>query len=300
LNGPVHDRLVAIIHEVAGEHHWQIIRLAVQPDQVPLFLRANPSTLPTDIPRLMQGRSSHDLREEFPHLRRMPWLWTRSSFISTAGNVSQETMQRSIEAHSRQEHNLGSLVSERLRKASPYTLKPTPDQERQLEQTVWRCRLLSNTALEQRKSAYERCGVTLSASQQQAELPDLTAAFPASAAMHSPVLQEVLTRLDHAFQAFFRRLKGGEKPGYPRFQGRPAPTPSPTSSMAMVPGWTTACWSCPSLAMWPCGGVVHWRGPPRRSRAPRKPMAGTPSSRVRRWLSNRCRPPDKRPGLMSD
>jgi putative transposase len=33
------------------------------------------------------------------------------------------------------------------------------------------------------------------------------------------VLQDVLTRLDRAFQAFFRRVKNGERPGYPRFQG---------------------------------------------------------------------------------
>jgi putative transposase len=102
LNGPVHDRLVAILHAVAEAHHWQIIRLAVQPDHVHLFLRANPSTLPTDIPRLMKGRRAHDVRAEFPHLRRLPSLWTRSYFISTAGNVSQETMRRSIEAQSRQ------------------------------------------------------------------------------------------------------------------------------------------------------------------------------------------------------
>jgi putative transposase len=37
--------------------------------------------------------------------------------------------------------------------------------------------------------------------------------------IHSQVLQDVLTRLDRAFQAFFRRVKSGEKPGYPRFQG---------------------------------------------------------------------------------
>jgi putative transposase len=101
LNGPVHNRLVAILHEVADEHHWHIIRLAVQPDHVQLCIRTNPSTLPTDIPWLMQGRRSPRLREECSPLRRMPSLWTRSSFISTAGNVSQETMQRSIEAHSR-------------------------------------------------------------------------------------------------------------------------------------------------------------------------------------------------------
>src|SRR5690242_17649837 len=71
LNGPVHDRLKEIIQEVADEHHWQIIELAIQPDHVYLFLRANPYTLPTDIARSIKGRSSHLLREEFPHLMKM-------------------------------------------------------------------------------------------------------------------------------------------------------------------------------------------------------------------------------------
>jgi putative transposase len=101
LNGPVHDRLKEIIHEVAEEHHWEIIELAIQPDHVHLFLRANPYTLPTDIARSIKGRSSHLLREEFPHLMKMPSLWTRSTFYSTAGNVSSETIQRYIERQSR-------------------------------------------------------------------------------------------------------------------------------------------------------------------------------------------------------
>jgi len=102
LNGPIHDRLAAIIHEVAEERNWQVIRLAIQPDHVHLFLRANPYTLPTDIPRLMKGRSSRLLREEFPALKKMPSLWTRSYFISTAGTISSETIQRYIETQSRQ------------------------------------------------------------------------------------------------------------------------------------------------------------------------------------------------------
>jgi putative transposase len=102
LNGPIRDRLAAIIHEVAEERSWQVIRLAIQSDHVHLFIRANPYTLPTDIPRLMKGRSSRPLREEFPALKRMPSLWTRSYFISTAGNVSSEIIQRYIEAQSRQ------------------------------------------------------------------------------------------------------------------------------------------------------------------------------------------------------
>jgi putative transposase len=101
LVGPVHDRLKQIVEEVATEHHWGVIRLAIQPDHVHLFIRANPYTLPSDIPRLIKGRSSHDLRQEFPHLRKLPSLWTRSFFLPTAGNVSQEIIQKYIESQSR-------------------------------------------------------------------------------------------------------------------------------------------------------------------------------------------------------
>jgi putative transposase len=101
LVGPVHDRLKQIIHEVAAAQNWEVIRLAIQPDHVHLFLRANPYTLPSDIPRRIKGRSSHDLREEFPQLRKLPSLWTRSFVLSTAGNVSQETIQQYIERQSR-------------------------------------------------------------------------------------------------------------------------------------------------------------------------------------------------------
>jgi putative transposase len=107
-----------------------------------------------------------------------------------------------------------------LRKAYKYKLKPTPEQERQLEETLWRCRTLYNTALEQRITAYQRCGVTLSAFEQHAELPDLKAAFPEYGQIHSQVLQDVLTRLDKTYQDFFRRVRAGQTPGFPRYQGR--------------------------------------------------------------------------------
>ena len=101
LVGPVHDRLKTLIEQVAEENQWHIVRLAIQPDHVHLFIQANPYTLPTDIPRLIKGRSSHELREEFPHLMRMPCLWTRSTFYSTAGHVSKEVIDAYIERQSR-------------------------------------------------------------------------------------------------------------------------------------------------------------------------------------------------------
>src|SRR5262249_21869319 len=63
-------------------------------------------------------------------------------------------------------------------------------------------------------------GRSVSRYQQEAELKDLRAAFPEYGAVHSHVLQDVLARLDTTYQAFFRRVQSGEKPGFPRFQGR--------------------------------------------------------------------------------
>jgi putative transposase len=100
LQDKVAERLEQMVHEVANENAWEIIQLAIQPDHVHLFIRANPYTLPTDIARLIKGRSSHDLREEFPHLMRMPSLWTRSTFYSTAGNVSVDIIEQYIKRQS--------------------------------------------------------------------------------------------------------------------------------------------------------------------------------------------------------
>jgi putative transposase len=106
------------------------------------------------------------------------------------------------------------------RKTYKEKLRPTPIQERALEAVLWRCRTLYNTALEQRITAWERCHVSVTRYQQEAELKAIRAELPEYAAIHSHVLQDVLARLDKTYQAFFRRVQAGEKPGFPRFQGR--------------------------------------------------------------------------------
>src|SRR5262249_17847748 len=114
-----------------------------------------------------------------------------------------------------------SHVETSVRKTYKEKLKLTPVQERQLELVLWRCRTLYNIALEQRLTWWRRGqGVSATRFQQEAELTDLRAAFPEYAAIHAHVLQDVLAWLDKTYQAFFRRLSTGEKPGFPRFQGR--------------------------------------------------------------------------------
>ena len=99
LVGDVAVRLRELIAEIAAEHKWTLIELAVQPDHVHAFVRTLPSDQPHMVVRALKGRTSRLLRQEFPSLRRrLPTLWTRSYFCATAGNVSAATIQRYIEA----------------------------------------------------------------------------------------------------------------------------------------------------------------------------------------------------------
>ncbi|HEV2458644.1 MAG TPA: transposase, partial [Ktedonobacterales bacterium] len=101
-----------------------------------------------------------------------------------------------------------------------YKLKPTPQQERVLDHTLMLCRHVYNAALGERREAWRMRGISVSYYQQKAELPSIKAELPEYSAVHSQVLQDVVLRVDRAFQAFFRRMRAGEAPGYPRFQGR--------------------------------------------------------------------------------
>jgi putative transposase len=99
------------------------------------------------------------------------------------------------------------------RKTFKFKLKPTPAQEQALAFVLHRCRELYNAALEERRDAWQKCGVSITAAGQSTELPGIKTEMPDYGEVHSQVLQDVLTRLDRAFQAFFCRVKNGEKPG---------------------------------------------------------------------------------------
>ena len=106
-----------------------------------------------------------------------------------------------------------------FRKSFQYRLKPTKKQAKALEAQLNECRWLYNELLGQRKLAYEELDMTLSKYQQSMLLPLLKNERSSLDQVHSQVLQNVVDRLDKGFQAFFRRCKQGEKPGFPRFRG---------------------------------------------------------------------------------
>jgi len=106
-----------------------------------------------------------------------------------------------------------------VRKTYKYKLKPTPEQERAMAFVLRHCRELYNAALQERKEAWQRCGVSITVAQQSTQLPAIKEVRPEYRDINAQVLQDVLMRLDRAFQRFFARVKAGETPGYPRFQG---------------------------------------------------------------------------------
>jgi putative transposase len=106
-----------------------------------------------------------------------------------------------------------------VRKTYKYKLQPTAEQASAMAFVVRRCRELYNAGLQERRDAWQKCGVSITAASQSAQLPAIKEVRPEYRDLHSQVLQDVLTRLDRAFQAFFRRVNAGETPGYPRFHG---------------------------------------------------------------------------------
>jgi len=105
-------------------------------------------------------------------------------------------------------------------KSFTYRLYPTKRQQRLLSEQLEEVRWLWNTLLAERKQAWEERREAVDYYEQKAELLRLKAALrPGLKQVHSQVAQDVALRLKKAMDTFFRRLKTGESPGYPRFRG---------------------------------------------------------------------------------
>ena len=85
--------------------------------------------------------------------------------------------------------------------------------------TLELCRWTYNETLAIRKNTYEQEGKSVSYYETKKLLPQWKEEKPELKGVHSQVLQEVVKRVELAYQAFFRRVKEGEDPGYPRFKG---------------------------------------------------------------------------------
>lgn len=99
--GEIKDRLEDIIREVATEKRAKILAVEIKPDHLHLFVSCYPQLAVHKLVKAFKGRTSFYLRREFPSLLKLPSLWTNSYFVSTAGNVSNETIRKYIEAQSK-------------------------------------------------------------------------------------------------------------------------------------------------------------------------------------------------------
>ncbi len=98
LVGEVGARLKELVTERCSERGWEAVALETMPDHVHLFLRADPTDAPAYIANQLKGYTSRVLRTEFAHLRsRLPTLWSRSYFVCSVGDASEETIRRYIE-----------------------------------------------------------------------------------------------------------------------------------------------------------------------------------------------------------
>lgn len=93
----VEERFKALVKEKCEEIEINIIAIECDKDHVHIFLNCLPIQSPSDIMQNIKGYTSKILREEFVQLSKMPSLWTRSYFVSTAGNVCSETIKKYVE-----------------------------------------------------------------------------------------------------------------------------------------------------------------------------------------------------------
>jgi putative transposase len=111
---------------------------------------------------------------------------------------------------------MGNEVNRRV----TYKLYPSRAQLAALERLHDLHRMLYNAALEERIQAYRMARVSISYADQCKSLTVIRQQDPAYLVVNAQSAQVTLKRLDLAFRAFFRRVKAGDEPGFPRFKSR--------------------------------------------------------------------------------
>ena len=98
LTPPIEERLKEIVAGVAQETRSTLLEMEVMPDPVHILCEVDPQYGIAPFVRLVKGRSSRLLRQEFPTLKsRLPTLWTNSVFCSTVGGAPLSIIQQYIE-----------------------------------------------------------------------------------------------------------------------------------------------------------------------------------------------------------
>jgi putative transposase len=107
-----------------------------------------------------------------------------------------------------------------MRRAYVFRLRPTARQHVALAACVEAHRELYNAALQERRDAWSHSKTRINYGEQSAQLTEIRSARPDQAVWSFSSQQATLRRLNKSFQGFFRRVKAGQKAGYPRFKGK--------------------------------------------------------------------------------
>jgi putative transposase len=107
-----------------------------------------------------------------------------------------------------------------MRKSFLYRLYINQGQSDKLDNLLYLARQIYNAALQQRRDAWKYQHKSLNYYDQANQLKEVRNEIPEFAQLNFSATQDMLRRLDKSFKAFFRRVKTGEKAGFPRFKGR--------------------------------------------------------------------------------
>lgn len=92
----VEARFKELVSQICEQNGFRIIAMECDRDHCHLFVNVPPTVSPHMVMKAVKGITSKYLRNEFPQLSKMPSLWTRSYFASTAGEVSSSTVEQYI------------------------------------------------------------------------------------------------------------------------------------------------------------------------------------------------------------
>ena len=106
-----------------------------------------------------------------------------------------------------------------MKKAFKFRIYPAKAEEAIMATVIDTCRTLYNYSLSERKEAYKQDKASVTYYDQATALTQAKKGDLRLKDVNAQVLQDVLKRLDKAYQNLFRRVKQGGKPGFPRFKG---------------------------------------------------------------------------------
>ena len=91
-------RFKELVAQICRQNDFEILALGCHIDHCHLFLNVPPQVSPADVIRIIKTNTSRVLLKEFSNVIQTNTIWTRSYFVSTAGDISSATIQRYVES----------------------------------------------------------------------------------------------------------------------------------------------------------------------------------------------------------